>query len=174
MGFFGKRDVASELEKRGFHVTATLFDPPALSMLPSIYQDLPARMWAVRYPGAEPVTFSFDDILECEIVEAKPRGDAGEGQSGSALLQQILSNPARVSRENAARKGSVCLGLGVVVAVRTPAGEISQLQIPVLTREMKRDTRAFAQMRELAERIKAEFDGMVAQQGEGADNAAES
>lgn len=158
MGIFGTRDVPALFRGMGFNATRTIIDPPRIAMLPSVFVDDPARRWAVRMPGSEPVIFSFDDIVDCRIVEREPA--APGDRTGGDLLQRILANPARVSRDNAARRGDVCLGLGVAVFVRTGPDEVSTLQIPVLTAELKRSSRSFEQARSLAERLKAAFDGM--------------
>ena len=50
--------------------------------------------------------------------------------------------------------------MGVVVAVQTGKDEVSNLEIPVMTGEVKRDSSLYKSYRNVAETIKAEFDAM--------------
>lgn len=54
----------------------------------------------------------------------------------------------------------MCLGMGVVVAVQTGKDEVSKLEIPVMTDEVKRDSSLYKSYLNVAEKIKAEFDAM--------------
>jgi len=158
MGLFGKRDPQEFYDGYGFTITKTLFDPPRLSMLPAIYQDCGAQRWSVRYPGAEPTFFAYGDVLGCEIVEDN-EAEQAEGLSGSEVASKIIANPARASRVNAAKRNS-CLGMGVAVAVRTDGEDVSQLMVPVITSELRRDSAMYERMVQFATTLKDEFDAM--------------
>ncbi len=146
-------------EGTDFSVTKALFEGAPLSMEPSVYLDEQARRWAVRLPGSGPRIFSYDDVLACEIAEVQP--PAQEDASGGQRLRDLLVNPSRASRANAAKKG-YCLGMGVVVAVRAPEteGGVAHLQLPLLTCETKRTSSLYQRMLQYGGQIKATFDAM--------------
>ena len=73
--------------------------------------------------------------------------------------QRILANPAKAAKINAAKR-NMCLGMGVVVAVQMGKDEVSKIEIPVMTDEVKRDSNLYKSYRNVAEKIKAEFDAM--------------
>ena len=150
------RRLQKVFEGTDFTVTKVIYEAAPLTPEPSVYLDESQRRWAVRFPGASPRIFSYDDVLACEIVEAKPREDS---DAKADRLKELLKNPARVTRENAAKHG-YCLGMGVVVAVRShdTKGSIGHLQLPVVTRATKRDSVLFKRMVEYAEQLKAVFD----------------
>lgn len=154
MGLFGKKDPQAMFEDMDFMVTRILLEAPRMAPLPSVYIDEPSRKWAVKMPAADPVVFSCDDIVECEVVE-------GGGQDGEQLVGrrefagEIIKNPARAARINASRKG-YCLGLGVALAVKVNDG-ISVLQLPLSTQELKRSSTLYKRLREGAEEIRDEF-----------------
>ncbi len=83
----------------------------------------------------------------------------GEVASKREFAQRILANPAKAAKINAAKR-NMCLGMGVVVAVQTGKDEVSKLEIPVMTDEVKRDSSLYKSYRNVAEMIKAEFDAM--------------
>ena len=145
-------------EGTGFTVTKVVYEAAPLALEPTVCLDEPLRRWAVRYPGASPRIFSYDDVFACEIVEAKPKEDVG---TNADRLKELLKNPARATQDNAAKHG-YCLGMGVVVAVRSDDAEggVGHLQLPVITRATKRDSVPFRRMVEYAERLKATFDAM--------------
>ena len=93
---------------------------------------------AVHQRGGEPKIFDYADVLQCEVAEA---GDpeAEEVASKQEFAQRILANPAKAAKINAAKR-NMCLGMGVVVAVQTGKDEVSKLEIPVMTDEVKRDS----------------------------------
>lgn len=113
---------------------------------------------AVHQRGGEPKIFDYADVLQCEVAEA---GDpeAEEAVSKQEFAQRILANPAKAAKINAAKR-NMCLGMGVVVAVQTGKDEVSKLEIPVMTDEVKRDSSLYKSYRNVAEKIKAEFDAM--------------
>ena len=112
----------------------------------------------VHQRGGEPKIFDYADVLQCEVAEA---GDpeAEEAVSKQEFAQRILANPAKAAKINAAKR-NMCLGMGVVVAVQTGKDEVSKLEIPVMTDEVKRDSSLYKSYRNVAEKIKAEFDAM--------------
>ena len=124
----------------------------------AIYQDATRRKWAVHPRGGEPKIFDYADVLQCEVAEA---GDpeADEAVSKQEFAQRILANPAKAAKMNAAKR-NMCLGMGVVVAVQTGKDEVFKLEIPVMTDEVKRDSSLYKSYRNVAEKIKAEFDAM--------------
>jgi len=142
-----------------FTVTTPLFEGALLSMEPSVYLDEQAHRWAVCLPGSDPRIFSYEDVLACEIAEAQP--PAQEDASGGKRLRSLLVNPTRASQANAA-KHDYCLGMGVVVAVRSPEAEggVAHLQLPLLTRETKRTSALYQRMLQYAQRLKATFNVM--------------
>ena len=79
------------------------------------------------------------------------------------LAQQILINPAQATKNNAAKR-NMCLGMGVVVAVQTGKDEVSKLEIPVMTDEVKRDSNLYKSYRNVAEKIKAEVHRVAKQE----------
>lgn len=155
MGLFKKSNPQDDFEGTGFTVTRTLLDPPRLSFLPALYQDEPARRWAVKYRSADPTFFSYADVLGCEIVEM---GELVENREMTRpeLAQEIIANPSRAAKRNA-DKHDVSVGVGVIVAVRMPHGGMKPLQIPVFTGELKRSSAMFARVQDLAGEIRDEF-----------------
>ena len=143
MGLFKKKNPQDAFDPDVFTITDTILDPPRFTFLPAIYQDATRRKWAV---------------LQCEVAEA---GDpeADEAVSKQEFAQRILANPAKAAKINAAKR-NMCLGMGVVVAVQTGKDEVSKLEIPVMTDEVKRDSSLYKSYRNVAEKIKAEFDAM--------------
>lgn len=159
MGLFPKKSTdVNVLAGKGFTVTKVLLDPPRMSLLPAIYLDEPARRWAVRFPGAQPAVFDFADVLEAHVVEVEDGSSAS--QSDRERAWQIISNPARVSRANAARKG-FSFGVGVVVAVETAGKGRSYLQIPVFMGERKRTSSSFQKVAGVAQALADEFASMA-------------
>ena len=61
---FRRKDPQSLFGSSGFSVTKTLFEAPALSFLPDVYQDSSSGKWAVAYHGASPVIFNYGDVVE--------------------------------------------------------------------------------------------------------------
>lgn len=157
MGFFRRSDPQQAFEGTGFTITETIFTPPPLSLLPTIYADDASDQWAVRLPGQRPSIFKNDDMLQCSIVEREPTNQ--EGLSRRERAWNVLSNPSAVSRENAARKGS-CLGLSVIVWVRTPNEGMGSIELPIVTREMPRDSSLFVRLQDYAQQLKRRFDAL--------------
>ena len=158
MGLFKKKNPQDAFDPGVFTITDTILDPPRFTFLPAIYQDATRRKWAVHQRGATPRIFDYADVLQCEIVETGNPEDVPE-LSNRELAQQILINPAKAAKINAAKR-NMCLGMGVVVAVQTGKDEVSKLEIPVMTDEVKRDSNLYKSYRNVAEKIKAEFDAM--------------
>lgn len=164
MGLLSKGNAVEALARRGFVVSRAVIEPTIGSPLPGLYLDEPSRRWAVQLMGCEPAIFDYEDVIACQIVER--RGPAqDELPKGADLLQRILVNPSSVSRGNisAAKR---CPGMGVVVSVRLEEGgcegeRVGSLQFPVITHEMRRDSRLFRQMMRAAEDLKGEFDAMM-------------
>lgn len=155
---FTKKEPQRLFDEYDFTVTKTIFDPPALSLLPAIYQDEISGCWSVRYRGAEPSIFAYADVLDCRIVEKGVDSGAKE-LTPRERLAQIISNPARASRANAARR-NLSPGLGVVVAVRTKEG-VAKLEIPIGGQGLSRDSALYNRMLQLAANLKSEFDAMA-------------
>ncbi len=158
MGLFKKKNPQDAFDPDVFTITDTILDPPRFTFLPAIYQDATRRKWAVHQRGGEPKIFDYADVLQCEVAEA---GDpeAEEVASKQEFAQRILANPAKAAKMNAAKR-NMCLGMGVVVAVQTGKDEVSKLEIPVMTDEVKRNSSLYKSYRNIAEKIKAEFDAM--------------
>lgn len=158
MGLFKKANPQDAFEPYGFTITETVLDPPRMTFLPAIYRDADACRWAVKYRGAEPSIFSYGDILECEVVES---GDVEEAEAVDKrdMAQQIIANPARAARINAAKR-NMCLGMGVIVAVRTGKDEVAKLQIPIMTGEVKRESPLYRRYRTAAEELQETFESM--------------
>ena len=158
MGLFKKKNPQDAFDPGVFTITDTILDPPRFTFLPAIYQDATRRKWAVHQRGAQPKIFDYAEVLQCEVAEA---GDpeADETPSKQEFAQRILANPAKAAKTNAAKR-NMCLGMGVVVAVQTGKDEVSKLEIPVMTDEVKRDSSLYKSYRNVAEKIKAEFDAM--------------
>ena len=158
MGLFKKKNPQDAFDPGVFTITDTILDPPRFTFLPAIYQDATRRKWAVHQRGAQPKIFDYAGVLQCEVAEA---GDpeADETPSKQEFAQRILANPAKAAKINAAKR-NMCLGMGVVVAVQTGKDEVSKLEIPVMTDEVKRDSNLYKSYRNVAEKIKAEFDAM--------------
>ena len=97
---FKRKDPQDLFGSTDFTVTNTIFEGPALSLLPSIFQDSQNRRWAVVYRGAEPALFDYADVIDCLLVEDGSI-DVKAEQNKKELFEQILANPARVSRASA-------------------------------------------------------------------------
>lgn len=158
MGIIFKKDPQRFFEAYDFTVTRTICEPPALSLLPAIYQDERSGRWSVRFRGAEPTFFSYADVLSCHVVEMGAASEKGV-LTRRERLAQVISNPAQASRANAMRRNA-CLGLGVVVEVRTEGG-VARLEIPVISQVLRRDSTLYRRMVQSAENLKAEFDAMA-------------
>ena len=148
MGLFKKKNPQDAFDPDVFTITDTILDPPRFTFLPAIYQDATRRKWAVHQRGGEPKIFDYADVLQCEVAEA---GDpeADEAVSKQEFAQRILANPAKAAKMNAAKR-NMCLGMGVVVAVQTGKDEVSKLEIPVMTDEVKRDSSLYKSYRNVA------------------------
>lgn len=155
MGLFTKRDPQHDFDGYGFEVTDVLLEPPRLTLLPCIYQDAKAERWAVKYRHAEPSFFAYADVLDAAVVES---GDAAgtEEHSKQEMAQQILLNPALATRQMAT-KHKICTGMGVRVLVKIDANKASELEIPVMVGDVKRDTALYTSYRAVAERLCAAF-----------------
>lgn len=160
MGLFGKDDPQRIFDAYGFTVSDVLLDPPRLTFLPSIYQDASAHRWAVKYRGAGPVIFDYADVLDAQVVEAGD-AEAEERPAKREMAQRILLNPAKATRQ-AAAKHNMCLGMGVCLMVKTEADEVSKLEIPVMTNEVKRRSALYGSYRALADKLCDAFLAMKA------------
>lgn len=169
MGLLGRRDPRRVFDGPDFTVTSVLFEPPRLSLLPWVVEDSSRGLWAVRFPGCDPAVFRDSELLDCRIVERAP--DVGDG-GDRGLAARIMANPAAVSRANAAGKGR-CLGLSVVLAVRSGEEGVARLEIPVITREVRRDSPAFESLSGYAGEIKGRMD-VVIERGAAGPGGAES
>lgn len=158
MGLFGKRNPQDIFAPYGFTVTKTVLDPPRFTFLPAIYQDDSSRKWAVKYRGADPAIFSYADVLECEVVESG-NVDEANAVDKREMAQQIIANPSRAARINAAKR-NMCLGMGVVVMVQTGKDETSRLEIPIMTGEVKRESSMYRRYRAAAEELQRVFESM--------------
>ncbi len=107
---FRRKDPQSLFGSSGFSVTKTLFEAPALSFLPDVYQDSSSGKWAVAYHGASPVIFNYGDVVDAMLIEDASL-DIHEVEDKKGLFKQIVKNPARVSRAAAGADGSMCPGL---------------------------------------------------------------
>ena len=158
MGLFSKKVPQQAFDALGFTITDTLLDPPRFTFLPAIYQDADHAKWAVKYRGADPSVFDYADIVQCEVAESGSAEEASK-VSNQEMAHQIIANPSKAARINAAKR-NMCLGMGVVVAVRTAEGEIAKLQIPVMTDEVKRDSALYRSYRAVAEELAGRFEAM--------------
>ncbi len=158
MGLFKKKNPQDAFDPDVFTITDTIFDPPRFTFLPANYQDATRRKWAVHQCAGEPKIFDYADVLQCEIVETGNLEDVPEF-SNRELAQQILINPAQVTKNNAAKR-NMCLGMDVIVAVQAGEDEILKLEIPVTAGEVKRDFGLYRSYRNVAEQIKEAFDVM--------------
>lgn len=158
MGLFGKTNPQEIFAPYGFTVSEIVLDPPRFTFLPAIYQDDSSRRWAVKYRGAEPAIFSYADVLECEVVESGSVDDAN-AINKREMAQQIIANPSRAARINAAKR-NMCLGMGVTVMVRTGKDETSRLEIPIMTGEVKRESSIYRRYRAVAEELRQVFESM--------------
>lgn len=157
MALFGKKDPQRFFEGTDFVVSEVLYEPPALVPAPSIYLDAPHRRWAVRLPGAEPHVYSYDDVAACAITDDDGSIER-EKLGGGGTLGDFVANPMRVSRANAAKKGTTCFVLGVVVALRDSEATI---QLPYITRATPKASAVYRELRKDADHVKATFDAMV-------------
>ena len=158
MGLFSRKVPQEAFSALGFTVTDMLFDPPRFTLLPAIYQDADHKKWAVKLPSADPAVFDYADIVQCEVAESGNAEEAGRVGSRE-MAHQIIVNPSKAARINAAKR-NMCLGMGVVVMVRTGAGEVSKLEIPVMTDEVKRDSALYRSYRAVADELAAKFNAM--------------
>ena len=144
----------------GFVPTTVVYEPPMLMPGPRVYANDNANTWAVKLPGADPRVFDATDIIDCEVVEAKP--DQAP-QRDADKFRAVVRDPRTYSRANAAAHG-YCLGLVVVIRVRVaqaeaPAGEAT-LVLNLLSQETKRTSGLYMRMVEYAQEIKTSFDAM--------------
>ena len=75
------------------------------------------------------------------------------------MAHQTIANPPNATHINAANR-DMCWGMCVVVAVRTPTDEVSKLEIPVMTDEVKRDSALYRSYRKVAEDLAGRFEAM--------------
>lgn len=158
MGLFKRKGAQEAFEGTGFTVTRTLYQAPPLSVIPSVYQDEPARRWAVRFPGQQPAIFDFDDFVRAEIIERQPEKDFSK-ISDRRLALEILKNPHAVSSVNAAKRG-ICLGVSVFVWVRVTENEVAHLELPVATESQKRNSLGYKRCQDFAKKLKLQLDSM--------------
>ncbi len=154
MGLFGKNDPQKTYDAFGFTVTKTLFDPPAATMMPCVYADEPALRWSVKYPLVNPTFFEYSDILACEVVEDKAKSVPAL-QSGKGRFASIVSNPDKVSRLNAEARG-MCFGLAVIVVMTSGEKQV-KLQLPVITRKVRKGSSTYESGLRYAEELRDEF-----------------
>lgn len=141
---FKRKDPQDLFGSTDFTVTNTIFEGPALSLLPSIFQDSQNRRWAVVYRGAEPALFDYADVIDCLLVEDGSI-DVKAEQNKKELFEQILANPARVSRASAGANEDMCAGVSLVIRARSAATEQgeAQLVIPVITRPVRKTSATY-------------------------------
>lgn len=166
MALFSKKDPQRHFADTDFTVTETLYVSPPFSALPEVYQDAGRKLWAVRQPGAEPVTFAYADIIGCAVVELGEQGPsatdrAADSDTRAGLLASVLKDPRAVSQANAAKAGIIG-GVGVRVTVQTPSGRAA-LDLPIVVQNLKRGSRAHRQAMDAAEHLKGRFDAMAEQ-----------
>lgn len=153
-----------------FIVTDTIFEGPALSLLPSIFQDSQNKRWAVVYRGAEPAIFEFADVVDCLLVEDGSI-DVKAEENKKELFEQILANPARVSRASAGASEDMCAGVSLVIRARSQAAEQgeAQLIIPVITRPVRKTSATYKHLLQYGRDMRDTFLAMREQAAVGAD-----
>lgn len=141
---FRRKDPQDLFGSTDFTVTDTIFEGPALSLLPSIFQDSRSKRWAVVYRGAEPALFDYADVIDCLLVEDGSI-DVKAEENKKELFEQILANPARVSRASAGASEDMCAGVSLVIRARSDAAEQgeAQLVIPVITRPARKTSATY-------------------------------
>lgn len=151
-------DGVERVEDR-FEPTRTILSSSALFDIPEILQDEGNRLWSYKAARrGKRVVLSYDDIESCDIIEGGSDSAAPRPEGMRGVLS-VLANPGKVSRDNAARKGDVCLGMSVSISLRPPLA--AALSIPIWKRPVRRTERLYREIRGQAEAIKAVFDAMV-------------
>lgn len=165
---FKRKDPQALFGTSGFTVTKTLFEGPALSFLPDIYQDERARRWAVAYHGAVPAIFSYDDVLDAQLIEDGSL-DISAVEDKKTLFKQIVTNPARVSRAGAGADGSMCPGLTLKISVRSSQADngVAELSIPIITHPVRTSSLAYKQLVQFGSELKGEFLAMRSPSSQG-------
>lgn len=158
---FRRKDPQSLFGSSGFSVTKTLFEAPALSFLPDVYQDSSSGKWAVAYHGASPVIFNYGDVVDAMLIEDASL-DIHEVEDKKGLFKQIVKNPARVSRAAAGADGSMCPGLTLRVTADSNRvdGGAGELLIPIITRPVRTSSLVYRQLLEFGVNLKSEFIAM--------------
>lgn len=158
---FRRKDPQSLFGSSGFSVTKTLFEAPALSFLPDVYQDSSSGKWAVAYHGASPVIFNYGDVVDAMLIEDASL-DIHEVEDKKGLFKQIVKNPARVSRAAAGADGSMCPGLTLRVTTGSNRvdGGVGELLVPIITRPVRTSSLVYRQLLEFGVNLKSEFIAM--------------
>lgn len=141
-----------------FVVTKTLFEAPALSFLPNIFQDEKSRRWAVAFPGAVPAIFAYGDLLTAELVE-EASIDIKQIDDKKTLFKQILTNPGRVSRAGAGADGRMSPGMTLRLSVESGRADdgVAELAIPIITRPVRKSSFTYRQLVRFGENLRDEF-----------------
>lgn len=160
MGLFGN-SVKKKLARVGFEPTSVIFQAPALSLLPSFFDDALHRRWAVIFPAAEPTVHEYAAVKHCEVVENEAL-DVLQDMDKKELFKAIVTNPSAVSRANASRGGKYCTKLNIVLTIQDAHSEPSTLEIPLLTQEVARKSKSYELLRKHADTICAAFNNMRA------------
>lgn len=160
MGLFGN-SVQKKLALVGFEPTGVIFQAPALSFLPSFFDDARHRRWAVVFPAAEPTVHEYAVVKQCEVVE-NVSVDVLQDMDKKELFKAIVANPSAVSRVNAGRDGKYCTKLNVVLTIQDSKGKASTLEIPLLTQEVPRKSKSYELLRKQADTICKAFNNMRA------------
>lgn len=164
---FKRKDPQDLFDAAVFTVTDTIFEGPALSLLPSIFQDGRNKRWAVVYRGAEPAIFDYADVIDCLLVEDGSIDIKAE-ENKKELFEQILANPARVSRASAGAGEDMCAGISLVIQARSQAAEQgeAQLVLPVITRPVRKTSATYKHLLQYGRDLRDAFLAMKDEAGE--------
>lgn len=149
------RDATAKLAAADFHSTKTIFEAPRFSFLPSFYQDEKNKKWAVVLKGMPAAIHSYADIVDCQVIENEAFDSKGADQK--ALFKKILMNPALVSKANASKNGKYCTSMHVVLQVLAANGEVSTLGVPLVQKEVRRDSSAYEMIKQVAKKMRDDF-----------------
>ena len=158
---FRRKDPQALFGTSGFSITSTLFEAPAFSFLPDIYQDATSKKWAVSYHGASPVIFDFADVIDAVLVEDGSL-DVRAVEDKRGLFKQVVKNPARVSKAAAGADGSMCPGLTLRITTNSNRVDdgVGELLIPIITRPVRTSSLTYKQLVEFGANLRSEFIAM--------------
>ena len=157
MGLFKKKNPQDAFDPDVFTITDTILDPPRFTFLPAIYQDATRRKWPCISAAASRRFLTMRTCCSAKWPRRAIRRPRKWSQNRN--LPSVSCKSCQAAKINAAKR-NMCLGMGVVVAVQTGKDEVSKLEIPVMTDEVKRNSSLYKSYRIVAEKIKAEFDAM--------------